>query len=86
MYGLNEKQFHKLFERASKMKGVTGEMMLRLLESRLDNIVYRMGLANTRRAARQLVNHGHITVMVQKLISHHTLVNQETLSLLRKIL
>ena len=61
-YGLNEKQFHKLFERASKTRGVTGEMMLRLLESRLDNIVYRMGLANTRRAARQLVNHGHITV------------------------
>lgn len=43
MYGLNEKQFHKLFERASKTRGVTGEMMLRLLESRLDNIVYRMG-------------------------------------------
>ena len=62
MYGLNEKQFHKLFERASKMKGVTGENMLRLLESRLDNIVYRMGLASTRRAARQVVNHGHITV------------------------
>ena len=54
MYGLNEKQFHKLFERASKMKGVTGENMLRLLESRLDNIVYRMGLATTRRAARQV--------------------------------
>lgn len=62
MYGLNEKQFHKLFERASKIKGVTGENMLKLLESRLDNIVYRMGLANTRRAARQIVNHGHILV------------------------
>ena len=62
MYGLNEKQFHKLFERASKLKGVTGENLLKLLESRLDNIVYRMGLANTRRAARQVVNHGHILV------------------------
>lgn len=62
MYGLNEKQFHKLFERASKMKGVAGENMLKLLESRLDNVVYRMGLGNTRRAARQVVNHGHITV------------------------
>lgn len=62
MYGLNEKQFHRLFERASKMKGVAGENMLKLLESRLDNVVYRMGLGNTRRAARQVVNHGHITV------------------------
>lgn len=62
MYGLNEKQFHKLFDRASKMKGVAGENMLKLLESRLDNVVYRMGLSNTRRGARQVVNHGHITV------------------------
>lgn len=62
MYGLNEKQFHRLFDRASKMKGVAGENMLKLLESRLDNVVYRMGLANTRRGARQIVNHGHITV------------------------
>ncbi len=62
MYGLNEKQFRRLFEKASKIKGVTGENLLRLLESRLDNLVYRMGLANTRRGARQVVNHGHITV------------------------
>jgi len=62
MYGLNEKQFHRLFDRASKMKGVAGENMLKLLESRLDNVAYRMGLGNTRRAARQIVNHGHITV------------------------
>lgn len=62
MYGLNEKQFHKVFDRAAKMKGVAGENLLKLLESRLDNIVYRMGLATTRRAARQVVNHGHITV------------------------
>ena len=62
MYGLNEKQFHRLFDRASSMKGVAGENMLKLLESRLDNVVYRMGLSNTRRGARQVVNHGHITV------------------------
>ena len=62
MYGLTEKQFARTFERASKMNGITGENLLKLLESRLDNIVYRMGLANTRRGARQLVNHGHITV------------------------
>jgi small subunit ribosomal protein S4 len=62
MYGLNEKQFHRLFDRASKMKGVAGENMLKLLESRLDNVVYRMGLSTTRRGARQIVNHGHITV------------------------
>lgn len=62
LYGLNEKQFHKLFDRAEKMQGITGENLLFLLESRLDNIVYRMGMANTRRGARQLVNHGHITV------------------------
>lgn len=62
MYGLNEKQFHKVFEKASKMKGIAGENLLVLLESRLDNLVYRMGLSTTRRGARQLVNHGHITV------------------------
>ena len=62
MYGLNEKQFKKTFERASKMKGIAGENLLRLLESRLDNLVYRMGMASTRRAARQVVNHGHIIV------------------------
>jgi small subunit ribosomal protein S4 len=62
MYGLTEKQFHRTFDRASKMKGIAGENLLKLLESRLDNIVYRMGLANTRRGARQLVNHGHILV------------------------
>lgn len=62
MYGLTEKQFARTFEKASKMNGITGENLLKLLESRLDNIVYRMGLANTRRGARQLVNHGHIIV------------------------
>ena len=62
MYGLNEKQFRRTFDKASKMKGIAGENFLKLLESRLDNLVYRMGFANTRRGARQLVNHGHITV------------------------
>lgn len=62
MYGLNEKQFRRLFDRATKLKGVHGENFLKLLESRLDNLVYRMGLSTTRRGARQLVNHGHILV------------------------
>ena len=62
MYGLNERQFNKTFVEASKMQGIHGENFLKLLESRLDNLVYRMGFANTRRGARQLVNHGHITV------------------------
>ena len=62
MYGLNEKQFRRLFDRASKLKGVHGENFLKLLESRLDNLVYRTGLSTTRRGARQLVNHGHILV------------------------
>ena len=62
MYGLNEKQFRKTFEEAGKLKGVHGENFLRLLESRLDNLVYRLGFASTRKGARQLVNHGHITV------------------------
>jgi small subunit ribosomal protein S4 len=60
MYGVNEKQFHNTFKRASKMEGITGYNFFCLLESRLDNVVYRLGLASTRRQARQLVNHGHI--------------------------
>lgn len=66
MYGLNERQFFNTFQKASKMKGVKGDNFLALLESRLDNLVYRMGFARTRRAARQLVNHGHITVNGKK--------------------
>ena len=66
MYGLNEKQFKKVFEKAGKMKGVHGENLLVLLESRLDNLTYRLGLATTRKGARQLVNHGHITVNGRK--------------------
>ena len=66
MYGLNEKQFKKTFVEAGKLKGVHGEDFLKLLESRLDNLVYRAGFATTRRGARQLVNHGHITVNGKK--------------------
>ena len=66
LYGLNEKQFKKTFEKASKMKGIAGENLLVLLESRLDNMVYRIGMARTRRSARQIVNHGHILVNGKK--------------------
>lgn len=66
MYGLNEKQFVKTYKEAGKMQGIHGENLLKLLESRLDNLVYRMGFATTRRASRQLVNHGHITVNGKK--------------------
>lgn len=62
IYGVLEKQFRHYYELASKTQGVTGENLLQLLERRLDNVVYRLGFANTRREARQMVNHGHITV------------------------
>ncbi len=61
-YGVLERQFHKTFDRAQRAKGVTGEVLLQLLEARLDNVVYRLGVAPTRAAARQLVSHRHITV------------------------
>ena len=61
-YGVLERQFRLLFAKASRIKGITGEILLQLLESRLDNIVYRLGIAPTRAAARQLVSHCHITV------------------------
>jgi len=61
-YGILEKQFKNLFEKASRSKGITGEILLQLCESRLDNVVFRMGIAPSRRAARQLVSHRHITV------------------------
>ncbi|WP_274361578.1 30S ribosomal protein S4 [Paenibacillus thermotolerans] len=66
MYGLNEKQFSNLFDKASHMQGITGENFMVLLESRLDNLVYRLGFANSRAGARQLVSHGHITVNGKK--------------------
>jgi len=61
-YGVLEKQFANLFHKAQRTKGITGEVLLQLLESRLDNVVYRLGVANTRAAARQLVSHRHIVV------------------------
>ncbi len=61
-YGILEKQFRNLFEKAAASKGVTGEILLQLCEARLDNVVYRMGIAPSRRAARQIVGHRHITV------------------------
>jgi small subunit ribosomal protein S4 len=66
MYGLNERQFHKTFVEAGKMSGIHGENFLKLLESRLDNLVYRLGFASTRRGARQFVNHGHVLVNGKK--------------------
>ena len=66
MYQISEKQFKKLVKESGKMKGVHGENLLFLLESRLDNITYRAGFATTRRGARQLVNHGHVTVNGKK--------------------
>ena len=66
MYGVNERQFRKTFDEAAKMQGIHGTNFLRLLESRLDNLVYRTGFATTRRGARQLVNHGHVTVNGKK--------------------
>ncbi|MDA7694409.1 30S ribosomal protein S4 [Flavobacteriaceae bacterium] len=61
-YGILERQFRNLFEKASRSKGVTGEVLLQLCESRLDNVVYRFGLSSSRRGARQMVSHRHITV------------------------
>jgi small subunit ribosomal protein S4 len=61
-YGILERQFRNLFERASRSKGITGEILLQLCESRLDNVVYRLGVSSSRRGARQLVSHRHITV------------------------
>ncbi len=66
MYGVQERQFRRLFAQASRRSGVTGEYLLSLLERRLDNVVYRLGLASTRAQARQIVSHGHITVNGRK--------------------
>ncbi len=62
LYGILERQFRNMFNKASRKEGVTGQNLLQLLEARLDNVVYRLGIAPTRRAARQLVTHNHITV------------------------
>lgn len=66
MYGISEKQFRKLFQEAARREGNTGALLVQLLEQRLDNVVYRMGFATTRRFARQLVTHGHILVNGKK--------------------
>ncbi|HEU4684493.1 MAG TPA: 30S ribosomal protein S4 [Nitrospira sp.] len=66
IYGLQERQFRGVFERAERQSGVTGEALLRLLELRLDNVAYRLGFAASRREARQLVSHGHVTVNGRK--------------------
>jgi small subunit ribosomal protein S4 len=66
-YGMLEKQFHNTFEKAAGRKGITGENLLIMLETRLDNVVFRMGFASSRKEARQLVNHGHFTVNGKKL-------------------
>ena len=65
-YGLMEKQFRGVYEKAKNRRGITGETMLQILETRLDNVVFHLGFGNTRAAARQLVNHGHITVNGRK--------------------
>lgn len=65
-YGLQERQFRGVYERALRRRGVTGEQMLQILETRLDNVVYHLGFANTRAAARQMVNHGHVKVNGRK--------------------
>ena len=72
-YGVLERQFRNLFDKAARTKGITGEVLLQLLESRLDNVVYRLGIAPTRAAARQLVLHKHITVngSVVNIASYH---------------
>lgn len=81
-YGLNERQFRNLFEQAGKMKGIHGENFMILLDSRLDNMVYRMGLARTRRQSRQLVNHGHIIVDGKRVdIPSYTLVPGQVIGL-----
>ena len=66
VYGIQEKQFRNYYEKASRMGGNTGEELLTFVERRLDNVVYRLGFANSRRQARQLVNHGHVTVNGRK--------------------
>ncbi|WP_420387880.1 30S ribosomal protein S4 [Roseivirga sp.] len=74
-YGVLEKQFANLFDKASRKSGITGEILLQLLEARLDNMVYRLGIAPTRRAARQLVSHKHVTVNgeIVNIPSYHVL-------------
>ena len=82
MYGLREKQFRIIFGRAAKRKGITGDNLLQLLERRLDNVIYRLGFAPTRTAARQLVNHGHVKVNGRKVnIPSYTVIEADEISI-----
>lgn len=76
IYGVLEKQFRKYYVMATKRNGITGEMLLQILETRLDNVIFRLGLANTRREARQIVSHGHILVNGKKVNIPSYLVKQ----------
>lgn len=76
IYGMMEKQFRRAYDLASKKAGATGEVLLQLLESRLDNVVFRMGFAKTRKAARQLVSHGHVEVNGKKVDIASYLIKQ----------
>jgi small subunit ribosomal protein S4 len=82
MYGLMERQFRRYFETALRKRGVTGETLLQMLETRLDNVVYRLGFANSRSAARQLVSHGHVTVNNRKVdVSSYNLKAGDAISI-----
>ena len=84
-YGILERQFSNLFKRASRSKGITGEVLLQLCESRLDNVVYRLGISNSRSGARQLVSHRHITVNGEILnIPSHTLKDGDVVAVREK--
>jgi small subunit ribosomal protein S4 len=85
IYGILEKQFANYFEKADRSKGVTGDNLVRLLERRIDNVVFRMGFANTRRASRQLVRHNHILVNDKKVnIPSYLLRNGDVLTVREK--
>ncbi len=86
LFGLMERQFRKYFESAAKVKGATGQALLELLETRLDNVVYRLGLANSRAEARQMVSHGHIAVDGKRLnIPSYQVKPQQTVAILGKL-
>lgn len=87
LYGLMEKQFRKYFEKASAFRGVTGEKLLEILETRLDNVVYRLGLSKSRAGARQLVSHGHIQIDGKKVsIPSYIVKPGQTIALSGKML
>ena len=84
-YGLMERQFRRYFEMALQRRGITGETLLQLLETRLDNVIYRLGFANTRRAARQMVGHGHVSVNGHKVdISSYNVRAGDTITVREK--